>query len=402
MAREILLDVTRLVWRTWRGRHPTGIDRVCLAYVEHFRGRALGVVQREGFKLVLTQAQSDRLFNLFLRGGRISKLELAAALARVIFTAKRAPPRSGMPYLNVGHTGLNDPSLSDWILKNQLRAVYLIHDLIPITNPEYCRPGEREKHRQRMEFALKSATGIIANSQATLTELEDFSAEVGLAMPRGIVALISGYERQGDAKPAVLDRPYFVVVGTIEARKNHLLLLEIWQRLVSRLGDSAPLLVIAGQRGWEAEDATTILDRPGKLHGAVFEAGDCDDQGLADLIAGARALLMPSFAEGFGLPITEALSFGTPVIASDLPVFREIAGDIPLYLDPLDSSAWEAEVEAFGADSPERLRQLSRMKDYRAPTWAEHFNMLESWLKTVHRTDGDNSGSVDFQLETTA
>ena len=380
---ELLIDITRLVWRTWRGRHPTGIDRVCLAYVEHFGERALAVIQRRGLCVVLSRVESQKLFALFLRGREASRVTLAWMLAKATLTARASPPRNGMLYLNVGHTGLNDRSLSDWIARHQLLAVHLIHDLIPVTHPEYCRPGEAERHALRMEHALASAAGIIGNSKATLDELRAFARDRGFAMPPSIAALISGYEGRELPRSATCAKPYFVVVGTIEGRKNHLSLLKVWQRLVRRWGVETPVLVIAGQRGWEADEAINIIDRPGALRGFVHEISDCNDAQLAGWIAGARALLMPSFAEGFGLPITEALSMGTPVIASDLPVFHEIAGDIPKYLDPRDLDAWEGAITSFVNDGPARLRQLEKIGGYLAPTWADHFQSLEPWLEEL-------------------
>jgi len=147
------------------------------------------------------------------------------------------------------------------------------------------------------------------------------------------------------------------------------------------MGDATPLLVIVGQRGWEAELAQAMVDRDPLIHAHVAEHGRADDATLAALIAGARALLMPSFAEGFGLPVVEALQLSTPVIASDLPVFQEIAGTIPTLLDPTDGPGWLAAVQAFCHDSPERTRQLAAMPGYRAPTWDDHFGQVETWLK---------------------
>ena len=107
---------------------------------------------------------------------------------------------------------------------------------------------------------------------------------------------------------------------------------------------------------------------------------------------------MPSFAEGFGLPIVEALGIGTPVIASDLPVFREIAGNIPLYLDPRDPVAWEVAIEDFRDDGLERLRQLAEIEGYKSPSWAEHFNILKSWMKTAIASADNHSKTADFEL----
>ena len=383
--REFLLDVSRLVWRVWGGRLPTGIDRVCLEYAEHFGAGSQAVVQFKGSTLVFDPEDSDRLFSILLRGfgGRGRKSLLFDLGPAAWLKARKAVPRRGMFYLNVGHTGLDQPKLPAWLARNGLRAIYLIHDLIPITHPQFCRPGELEKHEGRMSNALGSASGIIGNSQATLDELSDFARARGLPMPPAVVALISGHHPSPKVTPSKLDRPYFVAIGTIEGRKNHILLLKLWQRLVAELGPEAPILLVIGQRGWEAESALELLDDRDQRNGAVREIPGADDEELASWLAGARALLMPSFAEGFGLPVIEALQAGTPVIASDLPVFREIAGDIPTYLDPSDATAWEAAIRDFSGATPERDRQLARIPDFQAPTWRDHFHFVEHWLETL-------------------
>jgi glycosyltransferase involved in cell wall biosynthesis len=378
-----LIDVTRLLWRAWRGRHPTGIDRVCLAYVRHFRDRGRAVVQRKGIIFVLSRTHSERVFDLLLQGREVRRAEIICALGRAIVSAWRAPPGKDMLYLNVGHTGLNDIALSNWIAQYSVRAIHLIHDLIPIANPEFCRPGEAERHRERILNALSSGTGIIGNSKATLEELASFAHERSTSVPPSVAAWIAGMEESREVIPKSLKRPFFVTVGTIEARKNHLMLLRIWRRLVEELREAAPVLVIVGQAGWEADEALQILNDPGTLENSVQTMQDCDDDELATWIAGARAVLMPSRAEGFGLPIIEALALGTPVIASDLPVFREIAGNIPLYLPPSDEKAWESYVRAFMSDNAERQGQVKRMASYRSPTWSEHFRIVEDWFSKL-------------------
>lgn len=382
--RDILLDVSRLVWRAWERRLPTGIDRVCLAYLEHFRGSARAVVQRKGLRIVLSDRGSDRLFDLLLKGRGASRLDWARCWLTLLSESVKQQSITGKVYLNVGHTGLDNPSLPAWISNNRLRAVYLIHDLIPVTHPQFCRAGEADRHRQRLDHMLASASGIIGNSEATLIELAKYAETNRRRMPPTVAALIAGHQIPDHYSPARPGRPYFIAVGTIEARKNHMLLLQAWRRLVADHGEAAPLLVIAGQRGWEARPTLALLDDLGDLKGHVVEMGNCDDQQLADWISGARALLMPSFVEGFGLPIIEALQLSVPVIASDLPVYREIAGEIPTYLDPMDAKAWQAAVEGFLANGPERHRQIKAMQAYRAPTWDDHFGTIERWLPHIN------------------
>jgi glycosyltransferase involved in cell wall biosynthesis len=383
--REYLLDVSRLVWRTWRGGIPTGVDRVCLAYVKHFGSRSQAVVQRKGLQFVLSPRQSDRLFGLLLAAKPARRHEFVRfwAAAAPIGLARR--PRRGAIYLNVGHTGLNEASLPAWIARHRLRAVYLVHDLIPLTHPQFCRDGEAEKHRARMENVLTSAAGIIGNSRATLDDLAEFARDQQLAMPPSIAAWITGSAHPSEHQPRNHSRPHFIAVGTIEGRKNHQLLLDVWRKLVADLGQDTPDLLMVGRRGWKADHVFDQLDDLGELKGKVHELGACNDEELSDWMRGARALLMPSFAEGFGLPVVEALQVGTPVIASDLPVFREIAGDIPNYLDASDAQGWERLIRVFIGDSPERSRQLTRMRNYRAPGWSDHFSTVERWLTSLSR-----------------
>jgi glycosyltransferase involved in cell wall biosynthesis len=296
-----------------------------------------------------------------------------------------------MLYLNVGHTGLHDRALPAWIAANGVKAVYLVHDLIPITHPQFCRDGEDEKHAARMRHALASASGIIANSQATLDDLAAFGSKRRIRVPESIVAWIAGSDPTQSAAFA-LERPYFVTVGTIEGRKNHILLLEVWKQLIAQMGEEAPILVIVGQRGWKAQAAEALLESP-ELRAHVRELGTCSDAELGGWLKGARALLMPSFAEGFGLPVIEALQGGTPVIAGDLAVYREVVADIPLYLDPGDAEKWKAAISNFISDCPERERQRRAIEGFGAPDWPAHFATVEPWLEQQRLARSNHPGS---------
>jgi glycosyltransferase involved in cell wall biosynthesis len=153
---------------------------------------------------------------------------------------------------------------------------------------------------------------------------------------------------------------------------------------VGRFGAATPHLVVIGQRGWECENVVDLLERSQQLRGVVHEIADCPDAQLAQYVGHARALLFPSFAEGYGMPLVEALSLGTPAIATDLPAFREAAGDVPDYLHPLDGPAWmQAILDYARPDSARRAAQLQRLQHWRAPTWDEHFRLVESLLEEL-------------------
>jgi glycosyltransferase involved in cell wall biosynthesis len=181
-----------------------------------------------------------------------------------------------------------------------------------------------------------------------------------------------------------LATPYFVMLGTIEPRKNHWFILHVWRRLVEQLGAAAPKLVVIGRRGWECENVVDILERCESLRGVVIEETHCSDAQLHAYLQHAQALLFPSFVEGYGMPLAEALALKVPVLASDLGVFHEIADDIPDYLDPLDGPGWLAHIHAYAQPhSPERDAQLSRIERFREPTWAEHFEHVDGFLETL-------------------
>ena len=127
-----------------------------------------------------------------------------------------------------------------------------------------------------------------------------------------------------------------------------------------------------------------MLDGDETLRGHVVEISGCSDFELAGHLSTARALLFPSLAEGYGLPLIEALGLGVPVIASDLPVLHEIGQELPMFLSPVDEPGWEAAILDFAdATSPARAVQLDRISTFRPPNWADHFAAVERWLPTL-------------------
>jgi glycosyltransferase involved in cell wall biosynthesis len=157
--------------------------------------------------------------------------------------------------------------------------------------------------------------------------------------------------------------------------------LQVWQRLVAKLGPDSPKLLLIGRRGWENENTLDLIERAESLRKYVMECSNVPDQLLIKLLANARAALFPSHVEGFGLPLAEALSLGAPVICSDIPPFKEIAGDIPEYVDPLAGRGWLRLITEYAAiDSPKRDAQVRRMKTYKPHAWVDHLSVLDSIL----------------------
>lgn len=391
LARPILLDVTRLVASRWKGSLPTGLDRVAIAYAERLRSRALAVVQYRNITRVFMGDQSQRLFDMLLDPSRRFRREFAWLASRNIARRGSDCSTAGSLYLNVGHTELDSPEHAAWLARSGVRPVYFLHDLIPVRRPELCRPAAVARHTARVKSALTGGAGIIVNSNATASDLTAFSEEIAIACPPVCVAPLAGDALQaGRASAASQEQasaaseeqePYFLAIGTHEPRRNFALLLEVWTRLAAKIGKSTPRLIIVGQQ-WKHHAACYNELASSDLHPHVLTlVTKCPDAELAGLIAGARALVMPTLAEGFGLPLVEALAVGTPVIASDLPSLVESGKGIPLLLDPENANAWESAIVAFQADETERERQLEMIGNYSPNTWDDHFAQVEPFLE---------------------
>jgi hypothetical protein len=379
---KIMIDVTRLLGRFLKGRLPTGVDRVGLAYVQHYGSQARAVVRWGGHSFVLPEAESGRLFQWLLVPSGF--LNVAVLIAQGLLLGWNKQRVEGCFLFNTGHSGLELAAYPGMLRKQKVKPLFVVHDLIPITHPEYCRAGERERHVVRMKNVLGLASGVITNSQATLNELASFADSTGQPMPPAVAALLAPGMSGISPGSRPMAPPYFVILSTIEPRKNHWLLLHLWRGLVERLGEEAPRLVVIGQRGWECENVVDMLERCERLKGFVIEKPGCPDAELVTYLCHAQALLFPSFAEGYGIPLVEALALGVPVIASDLAVFREVAGEIPEYIDALDGKRWsELILEYTRPDSLARTAQLARMGGFKAPTWTEHFARVDVMLEQL-------------------
>ena len=281
----------------------------------------------------------------------------------------------GAAYLNTGHSNLTERML--WNLRRRLRAriAVLIHDTIPLDFPQFQRPGTPEKFRAMLRRVQTGADLIICNSRHTMTRVSHHMSGTGDAPPM-IVAHLGVPVPQAGALPQGLQprRPYFVTLGTIEPRKGHDLLLDVWQEMAVESGSDTPQLLIIGRRGWNNEPVFERLDALPK-DGPVQEESELADGVVATLLTGSNGLLFPSLAEGFGLPPIEAAALGVPVVCSDLPVIREVLGDIPVYLDATERYQWKQSIESLlKGQSKGRSSDVSGA--FIPPTWDDHFNIV--------------------------
>ncbi|RMD94541.1 MAG: glycosyltransferase family 1 protein, partial [Alphaproteobacteria bacterium] len=291
--------------------------------------------------------------------------------------ARHLPP--GTAYLNVGHANLTGEVLAAWQGLAGARIAVLVHDTIPLDHPEFQRPGVPDRFAAMLARVGRAADLVICNSAFTEERLHDWLARlVPEASPATLVAHLGVEPAPPDASalPASLREagPCFVCVGTIEPRKNHALLLDVWEALERELETRTPPLILAGSRGWENRAVFARLDAIGARGGPVREVPGLSDAAVSALVAGSAGLLFPSRAEGFGLPPAEAAVLGARVLCADLPVYREVLGDYPVYADPDDMYFWLQTTRRWAADIQADRRQGA--ENFHPPRWSEHFNRV--------------------------
>ncbi len=407
----LLLDITRLIGRAHRSG-PSGIDRIELAYARHFiedgtGGRpAYAVVHVRGWVFGLRTNCARRFVQKVAarwRGSATGRQEprprgivdLYATLLlgahwmmgwelRLRLKRHRAPP----VYLVVSHHELsNEHRLARIRRFFGAHVVGFLHDLIPVEHPEFVEDGMVQRHLRMLRTIIRCVDALIVNSQTTAASFRryvDSFASGARACPGIFVALpgVSAFPLGDSAanRSGADSVPYFVIIGTIEPKKNHLLLFNLWAELANTM-KIPPRLLVIGARGWKSGQAVDVLERSHQLHGLIVEHNHLDDTAVGALLRRARAVLLPSLVEGFGLPLAEALASGIPVICSDIPAFREIGRDAPDFLGPLDATLWrEAIIDYCGVDSPRRAAQMQRLAGWPVPGWEAHFRVVDAAL----------------------
>jgi glycosyltransferase involved in cell wall biosynthesis len=422
--RPLVYDITRLITRIF-DRTPNGIDRVDFAMANYFidpdqSDRSGLTITALGPRVLKPGAAREAINQIRKHWGEDDEpgtdkhfLDVVAAIDGMPAAAKRVSKgrkgqyaealawigRHGVPlgyapgdflasggiYLNVSQFPLEFDRFFRWSHRRpDIDNVFFLHDILPLETPEYFRPSEYPRHRRRLETLARRGRAAIVSTKVVRDSL---MRRLGVLGRRDMPILVAPlppdpiFSQKASTENADARRPYFVICGTIEPRKNHSLLLHIWRDIVTRLGEMAPKLVVIGMRGWENEHVIDLLERCPGLRDHVIEASGLTTPSVKQLLLGARALLMPSFAEGYGLPIVEALALGVPVIASDIPVFREIGGGRLLTIDPTDGPGWRAAICSFAADdSPQRQDLLDRNDNYIAPEWTSFFASIEDFI----------------------
>lgn len=348
----VVFDLSRLIGAA-RRPFATGIDRIDLAVARQLLARRgaecrFVTLWSEGLRPVhpaLARRFLDRIEARW-RGRGVS------VPPRWALRAPAAWPAPGAVYVNAGHGGaLRDPAARALLRRCGIgaRLVYL-HDLIPLEAPCTQTAAGRAKFSAFLDGLADAPFHAAVNSADTAARLRALAAVRGLAL--GHVAQARPVLRPlppGPLPPRAAEilaapGPLFVTLGTVEPRKNHALLLDLWEDFARRppFGPAAaPLRLLAlGRRGWADPALAARLCAPPPHVRWIEDASDAE---VAALLTGACALLAPSTAEGLHLPSLEAAALGVPALVSDLPALHEAAPPDRIFLPP-DPAAWRAAV----------------------------------------------------------
>ena len=291
-------------------------------------------------------------------GGELPRLDRAATLP-TNFRARRLPFNNRL--LTAGWQRLRLPAPIEWFSgpldllhapdfvappARRARRLVTIHDLTFLVVPQHAHPRLRAYLAGAVPRAVRAADHVFVDSEATRHDLQRL-----LDVPEERITTVyvgaepqfrplAGPERE-EARAALVAAgvppgPYLLTVGTLEPRKNHLGLLRAFARL-RRLG-VPHRLVIAGKRGWLYEPIFAAVDELG-LEDAVRFLDFFPEALLPALYACADLVLLPSFYEGFGIPLLEAMGSGTPAIVGNRPSLPEVAGGAALLVEPGDPTA---------------------------------------------------------------
>lgn len=267
----------------------------------------------------------------------------------------------------------------DEFRKNGGVVCAVLYDLIPFSHPDTVDETTRILHTSWWSLAPRYVDAIICISQSVR---QDYLAWQTKECPSNPLPLEKvGYFYLGAelantdpfARLLIEDAPYFLMVGSLEPRKNHKTVLDAFEQLWAQ-GVTVRLVIIGGY-GWKSEDLLDRIHHHAQLNQLLFLIRDASDRDLIGLYGKAAGLIIASLAEGFGLPIVEAFEHHTPVICSDIPVFHEVAGDRARYFEALDPTSLADKVLALIQENGGALKGV-KPNSQRWITWRQSAQQL--------------------------
>lgn len=267
-----------------------------------------------------------------------------------LYTATKIKPQTGDVILMADASWYVDPwPAVDAALGHGAKLVGFVHDLLPLQRPQWFRPELQPRFASHLKSLIERASLLVTPSEVVRHALQQRLAESTtndcrhlevVCQPLGADFLVVALGTTGHARPSPLasSHPFALMVGTIEPRKNHQLVLTAFEQLW--LQGEALQLVLVGAPGWCSDVLIERIRTHAELGGRLHWFSHLQDAELYALYKRARTLVFASHDEGFGLPIAEAAHLGCPVLSADRPVLREAGGDWPTYLPTHSVADW--------------------------------------------------------------
>lgn len=254
--------------------------------------------------------------------------------------------------------------------------VVTVHDVLPLTIPEQYEDRQRSMIQRQVALAARHADVVLTTCAATRAAIIE---NTRIPEDRIVVAPLGHRRARSSSAQRLIDGPYLLAVGSLTPRKGFHTLIEA----LARMADMNLPLVIAGPDGWRADEIRRTVQRVG-IAPQIRILGRVDDETLSGLYEHALALCHPSTAEGFGIPVLEAMAFGTPVVAADIPPVREVTGGHAFLVPPDDVDALVETLSAVVGDEPTRTSHVdaarARSQDY---TWAAMAERIRAVYETL-------------------
>lgn len=264
------------------------------------------------------------------------------------------------------------------------RFAMLAYDLIPELFPEWCAQSTVRQFSVWLDESVPLADLMFAISRHTADDLVACMARREVWIPPPVVLSVGSHEVVREAGAPLLEAPYVLMVGTIEVRKNHSGMLRVWRRLLQDMPEGrVPELVFAGKVGWLTDDLMQQLENAGWLGGKIRFVESPSDAALARLYRHCLFCVFPSFYEGWGLPVTESLSHGKMVAASNRSAIREAGGGFCAYFDPENTGEMCAVIRGL-IEAPERVAAMEARiaEEFYPAGWDETAAALLEGLRT--------------------
>lgn len=370
---KLYIDVTNLMSVNF----VTGIQRVVREVVLEF-------LENPELELSLLNYENEKqCFEILDNGRFLQYFKNGKGLKNEIKTHGRCRPEDleqGSVFFDIDsvwNARIRRSEILPVLKERAVKIAVFVHDIIPITHPQYCHANTTYFFMNYIGAYLQYADLIITSTKSTLNEIKGLQKKLGLGeIPGYVTSLGSDFsaDQRSEEKidPEVIritkKKKYILVVGTIEPRKNHKILLDAFDQ--GLFGEDIHL-IFAGRIGWNVKELENRINEHPQLNKKFFHISGANDATIDYLYCNAFALVFPTFNEGFGLPLIEAVQRGTPVFASDCEVLKEIGGSFCEYFNPNAPEELITLIQKYLKDDALYQNLKNRLRNFKAASWKE-------------------------------